>query len=225
MIIYSTPNLEFKYRLARKHKSAIEVIKVSPDGRFIATVEMRGILTIWNYHVLTAHIVYENSESGPVFIDWHPFTDSELIVGEYRTASLYLINVPCKEIVSYYRRTDKHSHIHALSFNKVSGELIVSYTIRYNKTDLDSHEILVLASMNRVVDVLMNHSSPVRCTMWGPKGNILATAGDDRSLTIWNFFGEMNKEIMQRSKRREQQQRQQLNEPQSKISLTSVCFK
>lgn len=55
------------------------------------------------------------------------------------------------------------------------------------------NEILVFASMNRVVDVLVSHEDYVRCLIWSPDNTQLATIGNDDSLTIWNFFAKSQK--------------------------------
>uniref|UniRef100_A0A182WX62 WD_REPEATS_REGION domain-containing protein n=1 Tax=Anopheles quadriannulatus TaxID=34691 RepID=A0A182WX62_ANOQN len=50
-------------------------------------------------------------------------------------------------------------------------------------------EILVLASMDRVVDVMRNHDDCIVHLLWSPDGKQLASVGYDETLTIWNFFG------------------------------------
>uniref|UniRef100_A0A182JDD4 WD_REPEATS_REGION domain-containing protein n=1 Tax=Anopheles atroparvus TaxID=41427 RepID=A0A182JDD4_ANOAO len=56
--------------------------------------------------------------------------------------------------------------------------------------DLDKQpEIVVLASMDRVVDVMRNHDDSIVHLLWSPDGKQLASVGHDETLTIWNFFG------------------------------------
>uniref|UniRef100_A0A182SA69 WD_REPEATS_REGION domain-containing protein n=1 Tax=Anopheles maculatus TaxID=74869 RepID=A0A182SA69_9DIPT len=48
---------------------------------------------------------------------------------------------------------------------------------------------MVLASMDRVVDVMRNHDDVIVHLLWSPDGKQLASVGYDETLTIWNFFG------------------------------------
>lgn len=45
-----------------------------------------------------------------------------------------------------------------------------------------------MSSMSRIVDTLTVHEKGVFFLMWNPDGMQLATAGDDETLNIWNFF-------------------------------------
>jgi WD40 repeat protein len=49
--------------------------------------------------------------------------------------------------------------------------------------------MLVLGSMDRVVDLLKSHEDIVYFMLWSPDGKKLATVGNDESLVLWNFFG------------------------------------
>ncbi|XP_035902179.1 protein cortex-like [Anopheles stephensi] len=97
-----------------------------------------------------------------------------------------LYHVPSRQVVSYYRRQDSDCIVTTLAFNKISGELVVCYSF----TDVNKPpEILVLASMDRVVDVMRNHDDVIVHLLWSPDGKQLASVGYDETLTIWNFFG------------------------------------
>lgn len=81
-----------------------------------------------------------------------------------------------------------------MALNPLSAELVASFSHNI-KGETISCEIMVLASMDRVVDNLTAHSSCVHHLMWSPNGTHIATAGDDETLNIWNFFGNSQKKI------------------------------
>lgn len=87
-------------------------------------------------------------------------------------AKIRLINLTSKTIEAYYRRSDKKCRIDSLSFNKLSAELVVSFSILGDE-GVVKNEILVMASMNRVVDTLSVHEKSVFFLMWNPDGTQL----------------------------------------------------
>lgn len=74
-------------------------------------------------------------------------------------------------MVAYYRRIDKNCRIDAITFNPLSAELVVSMAV-VNDGTLEN-EILVMASMDRVVDRLSVHEKSVYFLMWDPIGTHL----------------------------------------------------
>ncbi|XP_050079705.1 protein cortex-like [Anopheles maculipalpis] len=120
------------------------------------------------------------------FFDWHPWREDEIVIADSEPIMIALYHVPSRQVVSYYRRQDSDCIVTTLSFNKISGELVVCYSF----TDANKPpEILVLASMDRVVDVMHNHDDVIVHLLWSPDGKQLASVGYDETLTIWNFFG------------------------------------
>ncbi|XP_052890378.1 LOW QUALITY PROTEIN: protein cortex-like [Anopheles moucheti] len=177
----------------------------------MATADDLGKLYIWYWNGghLTPITCWASSMCA--FIDWHLWREDEIVIGEEavghthtyppidnsKTGCLILLadsepimialyHVPSREVVSYYRRQDSDCIVTMLSFNKISGELVVCYSF----TDTNKQpEILVLASMDRVVDVMRNHDDAIVQLLWSPDGKQLASVGYDETLTIWNFFG------------------------------------
>lgn len=39
--------------------------------------------------------------------------------------------------------------------------------------------------------MLNNHLSPVNCVRWNNVGTLFASASDDGSINLWEYFGEM----------------------------------
>ncbi|XP_067643673.1 protein cortex isoform X6 [Eurosta solidaginis] len=101
-------------------------------------------------------------------------------------ASIVVLHVPSKEIVAYYQRMDRRIVINYLTFSKITAELLVSVCMAGDDGRWD-FKILVMASLNRVVDLINIPVSGARFVVWSPDGTKLATCGNDETLTIWNF--------------------------------------
>lgn len=134
-------------------------------------------------------------EDSDCLIAWHPWKEDDIVVASTLPAKIRLINVPSKSVVAYYRRTDQRCRIDAITFNPLSAELVVSMSLAGEHMTVTS-EILVMASMSSVVDRLSVHEKSVYFLMWDPEGTQLATAGDDETLNIWNFFAYPNREYL-----------------------------
>uniref|UniRef100_A0A182WEM5 Uncharacterized protein n=1 Tax=Anopheles minimus TaxID=112268 RepID=A0A182WEM5_9DIPT len=168
------------------HKALIIAIKFSCGSKYMASADDLGQLYIWYWNGghLTPITCWTSSMCA--FFDWHPWCEDEIVIADSEPIMIALYHVPSREVVSYYRRQDCDCIVTTLSFNKISGELVVCYSF----TDINKQpEILVLASMDRVVDVMRNHDDVIVHLLWSPDGKQLASVGYDETLTIWNFFG------------------------------------
>lgn len=83
-----------------------------------------------------------------------------------------LLNITSNSIVAYYRRLDQNFRIDAITFNPLSAELVVSIAVVADDGSVEN-EILVMASMDRVVDRLVVHEKSVYFLMWDPNGTHL----------------------------------------------------
>lgn len=59
-------------------------------------------------------------------------------------------------------------------------------------------EILVLASLNRVVDLMSHQDRGTLFLMWNPDGTKIATGGLDDTFSLWNFFPTYKREAILR---------------------------
>lgn len=182
------PKME-KIHEITSHKAGISNIRYSIHRSYIAIVDMDGKLSIVrqrNYEVL-------HERDGVQFIAWHPWKENDLFLGYSTPVSICLFDVSTSNIISYYKRNDKRYALCAMTPNPLTAELVVSFVHKPNGKIRS--DILVLASMNRVVDNLSAHQNSVFYLLWDPTGTHIATAGRDESLNIWNFFGKSQRKV------------------------------
>lgn len=84
-------------------------------------------------------------------------------------AKIVLLDLTTKATLAYFQRNDRKCTLDAFTFNPLSAELVASFT-REDEEGTVRSEILVLASMNRIVDNLSAHSGSVSFILWNPTG-------------------------------------------------------
>lgn len=170
----------------RTHNSRISALKFSPASKYLASSDESGHLYIWAWNncQLSPLTVWITVQDVALF-DWHPWREDEIIIADLEPVTIALFHVPSRNVLAFHRRRNADCMITAVAFNKVSGELVVSFSYPNGKAP----DMLVLASMDRVVDVMVSHEDVVGHLFWSPDGRQLASAGFDEALTIWNFFG------------------------------------
>lgn len=62
----------------------------------------------------------------------------------------------------------------------------------------DVTQVAVLADLTSVVDRLEAHTGSVNFLCWSPDGTVLATAGTDEMLCLWNFLGAKTSQELRR---------------------------
>ncbi|KAJ6646322.1 Protein cortex [Pseudolycoriella hygida] len=189
-------------------KYCIKNLRYSKDQKYLAASDDAGNVYVWNFNNFEMVFHWKGSKHRSALIAWHPWKVSYLIISNKIPASICLIDVMEKQMIASYNRTDKLCRIDAITFNPKSAELVVSVTLY--EGDSVSYEILVLAALDRVVDLLNIHDDCVKLLLWNSDGSMLATAGDDNMLNIWNFFGHLDEPGKSNTK---------FNYPKSKLAL------
>ncbi|XP_063932997.1 protein cortex-like isoform X1 [Zophobas morio] len=125
---------------------------------------------------------------------WHPWKSSLFACGctDEASARVTIWNINTQNQVAREKTCYKNSSIGALTFNPISGELVVSYFVREG-----SGIITVISSIDTVVEEFHIHDAPILYLLWGSGGRQLASVSADENLCIWNFFGNPSIEIKQ----------------------------
>ncbi|XP_053955137.1 protein cortex isoform X4 [Anastrepha ludens] len=189
LYILSVPDLKV-LRKVHRHKMPIVRIKISPHMRYLASGDTGGNIVIYNWSSCDVYLVVCSKRKLHTDFDWHPWNGEDLVIAEMVPASIVMLHVPSKEIVAYYQRKDRRIIINYITFSKITAELLVSVSMA-DDDGCWEFKILVMSSLNRVVDLLYIHESGARFVVWSPDGTRLATSGNDETLTIWNFCPEI----------------------------------
>lgn len=185
--VFKIPSFQLAKKIDR-YDLAVFSMKFSPNFNYLATCDVEGNIFIWDWDTWSVHCALRSQRKLRAVMSWHPWTSEDLAISEDMPASIVILHVPTKKIVAYYQRRDYNCLIDYISFSKVSGELVVSYSTKSSEQDTFKSGIIVLSSLDRIVDQLSITCSHVRFMKWSPDGMQLATAGTDETLAIWNFF-------------------------------------
>ncbi|KAM8716344.1 hypothetical protein ACLKA7_003253 [Drosophila subpalustris] len=185
IVILSTCTLRTLHKI-RKHNHKIRCIRYSPNGQYLATADTQGHIYIFHSKQYKVFMCFR-TKSGEIAFDWHPWSGVDLAISEKSPPSIYIFHVPRREMVAYYQRANKKIQICSINFSKITGELLVN-VYRYDNNGCLCCEILVLSSLNRVVDIVGHQERNLFFMMWSPDGSKLAAAGLDESFSIWNFY-------------------------------------
>ncbi|KAH8410138.1 hypothetical protein KR009_006761, partial [Drosophila setifemur] len=182
IIVLSFPKL--KSQQIREHRHQITKIKFGPTRKYFASSDFGGSIIIFDA-VQKKRLIKLSCRS--VSFDWHPWTGEDLVVAERRPTTIFIFNVMRRQFVASYKRKEDLVYIKTVTFSKLTGELLVNI-IRRDEMDCLICEILVLASLNRVVDLMSHQDRGTVFLMWSPDGTNIATGGLDETFSLWNFF-------------------------------------
>ncbi|XP_055371925.1 protein cortex isoform X2 [Condylostylus longicornis] len=191
--IYVVNSLTSKTNVIHYHSHRISDIKFNIGAKYLGTSDHHGLVVIMKWPSFKIQLrLKSNTISNPskAFIDWHPWNPIDIAVA--KSHSILIVNIQTRSIVAQYNRRDNDCVIDAIAFNKISAELVVSYCIK-NPDGCITFEILIMASFDRIIDVLKIHEDRVHFLLFSPDGRQLATAGDDDMLSIFNFFTQPNR--------------------------------
>ncbi|TGZ54308.1 Protein cortex [Temnothorax longispinosus] len=133
-----------------EHTSDILTLSFSPNFKHLISTGQDKIARMFTWPELTP--CFDIKFFKPVkAIAWHPKVPGLVCIGGNKSGSLSLWNVN-KCAMTAYVRTKFNGCVENLVWNKLSGELVVHWT--YMEGDNQYAIVAVLASLNRIVDVL-----------------------------------------------------------------------
>lgn len=155
IFVISYPKLEKLHRYSG-FQNSISNIKYSIHSTFIAITDLKG-----NLSVLRNNENYEVNINGTRahHIAWHPWIETNLLIGNKSPASIYLLDLKTKTTIAHYQRNDSRYMLCAMSINPLSAELVASF--KHAKNGCVVSDILVMASMNRIVDNISAHKGKI----------------------------------------------------------------
>lgn len=196
------------HRTSSRLHSMIRDLKFSASGCYLASLDILGKLCIWSYNsgFLKLHHVWDSTApASPTAIDWHPWTDTDLVLCLKRDQMLTILNVQSKKSVALAKATAFQFNRPVISFNKISAELVVGcsrtgelivesvplirkFLPRYSTGCGVQKNVIVLGAIDNIVDELNDVGAINTSFMWSPNHEQLAfIAGHD--IQIYNFFG------------------------------------
>ncbi|XP_071568701.1 protein cortex [Temnothorax nylanderi] len=169
-----------------EHTSDILTLSFSPNFKHLISTGQDKIARVFTWPELTP--CFDIKFFKPVkAIAWHPKVPGLLCIGGNRSGSLSLWNVN-KCAMTAYVRTKFNGRVENLVWNKLSGELVVHWT--YMEGDNRYAIVAVLASLNRIVDVLpLDKETQLSFLKFNAAHEQLITFCSSNVCSIWNFFG------------------------------------
>ncbi|XP_059622797.1 protein cortex isoform X2 [Phlebotomus argentipes] len=184
-----TPNSGDYQSFKDIHSAGICDIKFSADYRRFSCVDVSGCLSVWSWANKEPLFTLQNPSKSAVFMDWHPWCSTELVIASRSPASIGVVNTVEQRIIGWYKRIDDKCQINAISFNKLSAELTVACQ-RFDGNNTAETVIIVLASLEHVADVLKKNRMGQIChLLWSPDGKTLSSVDTRGNFTLWDFFG------------------------------------
>ncbi|CAH1383131.1 protein cortex-like [Tenebrio molitor] len=191
----NSSNLKCLKKVRNAHDCSIINIVSSCNKNFIATSSMDNNVIVWKVPQLTGHFQIEFITTVRA-LAWHPWANSLLAIGHgYNQGHVIVWNVNTHKQIAREKTTYKNSSIDCLTFNPLSGELVVSYFVHCTRDRTKGSGIIsVLTNIDNVVEEMHMHDGPIPYLLWGNGGKTLASASADENLCIWDFFGTPSKE-------------------------------
>ncbi|KAM7356004.1 cdc20/fizzy protein cortex isoform 2-T2 [Cochliomyia hominivorax] len=188
MFVLTVPEMKIIKKI-RKHHLPITIIRFAPTMRYLASGDTEGNIIIYNWNMCNVYLHVKSRRRINVVFDWHPWTGVDLAISEDLPASIVLLHVPSKKLVGYYQQNTPKVAINYISFSKLTGELLVSIS-RQDGSVCNDYKVLVMSSLDKIVDILKIPDGGARFLVWSPDGTRVATTGNDETLTLWNFYSD-----------------------------------
>ncbi|XP_011057196.1 PREDICTED: protein cortex [Acromyrmex echinatior] len=168
-------------------KAEILNLSFSPNYKYLVSTGEDKIVRLFSWSELTP--CFNIRFFKPVkAVAWHPQVPDLLCIGGRKNGSLSLWNVN-KCAMTAFVRAKFNGRVENLTWNKLSGELVVHWT--YKEEDNIYTIVAVLASFNRIVDVLPLDKETRLCFLKfnAAHEQLITFCSNMNVYSIWNFFG------------------------------------
>ncbi|XP_011696844.1 PREDICTED: protein cortex isoform X2 [Wasmannia auropunctata] len=169
-----------------QHDSDILTLSFSPNFKHLVSTAQDRLVRVFAWPELTP--CFNIRFYKPIkAVAWHPQVPDLLCLGGRKNGSLSLWNVNKCAMMAHVR-PKFNGCVENLAWNKLSGELIVHWT--YKEGDNKYTIVAVLASFNRIVDVLpLDKETQLSFLKFNATHERLITFCSNNVCSIWNFFG------------------------------------
>ncbi|KAJ8957359.1 hypothetical protein NQ318_004838, partial [Aromia moschata] len=157
----------------RAHASYIINIKVSCNENYLVTSGIDKVVRLWKLPEFKEDFEITMSRSPVKSIAWHPWRDSLMVLAGAKCTTLWNINA--RKPVRCCRHPYGNSIVDSLTFNPLSGELVVSYYALRNHHEEGIHFLTVLKDLDDIVDEVQFHVGRVPYLLWDAQGTKLGT--------------------------------------------------
>lgn len=173
IFIFDTVQRQILKVFAEEH-SLRSVLEVQFNSKFQYFASCDGAyLVIWYWDGITLQPHSRSDRKNRLSFAFHPWNPNKMAIAECEPPKISIMDIPSRLATCTYRENHKirgkQNSIQAITFNKVTGELVVSI---WNRSQ-EKSEVLVLGALDRVVDVLAGHERKVNFMIWSPNGKIL----------------------------------------------------
>lgn len=124
--IHKVSNLE-PIKCLSVHKDYLNEVKFSPKSNYFASSDLSGYVVVWVFQTFQRCI--EWGDSSLCLIEWHPWRETDFLIGSTLPTTISLVSLVSKQVVAYYQRLDENCELDAMTFNRISGELVISFVI------------------------------------------------------------------------------------------------
>lgn len=115
------------FHRTRPIQAMIRDIKFSATAQYVASLDIIGKVCIWSYNsgYLKLQHVWDSGRPTYVSMDWHPWTDFDIVLCVQRTNQLIVLNILSKQAEAYSTGLGFRFDRPVVSFNRSSAELAV----------------------------------------------------------------------------------------------------
>ncbi|HBE17142.1 MAG TPA: hypothetical protein DEG17_23810 [Cyanobacteria bacterium UBA11149] len=181
-------NLEGKLLAILKHTDNIDIVKFSPNGKYIASVSGDKNVKIWNLkgellstiqHTYTVHNIIFTRDSKNLVSHSVGYSESDKNY-EYEVKSWDLEG----KLIHTLKDTPKDpKNVIYYAAIRPDGEIIAAVS-KDKKLKLWTIE-------GKLIATLQGHTGDVESVVFSPDGKIIAAAGFDKTVKLWNLEGKL----------------------------------
>ena len=161
-------------RILHGHKSMIQRIAWSPDGRFLASPDYSGIVRIWNVASGECTVELKGHKNEVYTVVWSP--DGQQLASGSWDKTIRIWNSKSWELLNTLE--GQNSHVYQVAWSP-DGQQLASGSFDNTIRIWDSQTW-------KLLNTLKGHDGVVWYVVWSPNGQQLASSSSDKTIRIWD---------------------------------------